>query len=159
MARALAFDLLDAVLVRSLPLEEAFENHPGTARLDARDRALARNLAATVIRRLGQIDALIDCCLGRPLPIKAQTARQIIRLGACQLLFMRVPSHAAVDTAVRLAEARGQGPYKKLVNAVLRRIDREGGAVMEAQDAPRLNTPDWLWNSWTAAYCAAPSLA
>lgn len=154
MARALALDLLDAVLVSKRNLEAAFEDHPATSKLEARDRALARNLAATVLRRLGQIDELIDHCLRRPLPPKARTARQIIRLGVCQLMFLRIPSHAAVDTAVTLARQRGQGPYAKLVNAVLRRIAGEGAELLAKQDEARLNTPDWLWRSWMKTYGA-----
>jgi 16S rRNA (cytosine967-C5)-methyltransferase len=53
---------------------------------------------------------------------------------------------------VDLAQARGHGPHKKLANAVLRRVAREGRAIADAQDAARLNTPDWLWQSWAAAY-------
>lgn len=53
---------------------------------------------------------------------------------------------------VALARRRGHGPHAALVNAVLRRLSREGRALADAQDAPRLNTPNWLWRSWRAAY-------
>jgi len=42
--------------------------------------------------------------------------------------------------------------HKGLVNAVLRRLSQEGPSLVELQDAPRLNTPDWLWTSWSRAY-------
>ncbi|MEP5278344.1 MAG: RsmB/NOP family class I SAM-dependent RNA methyltransferase, partial [Alphaproteobacteria bacterium] len=46
------------------------------------------------------------------------------------------------------------GRLAKLVNAVLRRLQREGGDALTGQDAARLNTPDWLWQAWEAAYGA-----
>jgi 16S rRNA (cytosine967-C5)-methyltransferase len=76
----------------------------------------------------------------------------MLRLGIAQLLFLRTPPHAAVATTVDLAEARGFISHKGLVNAVLRRLSQEGATLAQAHDAPRLNTPDWLWESWTRAY-------
>ncbi len=152
MPRACALDLLDAVCTRKQPLHEAIDGHLGLSRLPARDRALARNMVSTVLRRRGQIDALIDHCLDRPLPRKAQGVLNFLRLGAGQILFLKIPPHAAVDTTVTLARQRRHGAHKALINAVLRRFCREAGKMIKAQDAARLNTPDWLWESWRAAY-------
>ncbi|MCZ6466649.1 MAG: MFS transporter [Alphaproteobacteria bacterium] len=151
-ARSVAFDLLGAVLGRKRPLDEAVDAHPALPALAARDRAFARQIISTTLRRLGQIDILIDHCLERPLPPKARAVRDLLRLGVCQLLFLGTPPHAAVATTVELAQHTGHGPHKKLVNAILRRLEREGRALVEAQDAARLNTPDWLWSAWCAAY-------
>ncbi len=151
-ARALAFDVVDAVLRRKRTLEDAIADHPAFDGLAARDRAFARNLAATTIRRLGQIDAMIDHALERPLPKKAAGVPIVLALGLAQILFLRTPPHAAVATSVELAQSLGHGPHKGLVNAVLRRLAREGDALLAAQDAARLNTPDWLWQSWSKAY-------
>ncbi len=151
-ARAVALDLIAAVLKRRRPLDEALEAHAGLAALDGRERAFARNLAATTLRRLGQIDALIGHCLERPLPRRATAVRDVLRLGVCQLLFLETPPHAAVNTTVAMLDERDLAPYKKLVNAILRRLGREGRTLLEKQDAARLNTPDWLWRSWRAAY-------
>ena len=150
--RGAALDLLEAVLRRGRSLNDAIPDHPGFAGLDGRDRAFARLLTATTLRRLGQIDAVIDAALERPLPRKTQGVRDILRLGTVQLLFLDTPAHAAVATAVDLAQARKHGPHKKLVNAILRRLGREGRALAEAQDAARLNTPDWLWEAWVKAH-------
>ena len=154
MPRAAALEVLDFVLRRKRPLDAALADHPGLPRLAERDRALARNLVATTLRRLGQIDALIAHCLERPLPNKAAAANDILRLGVCQLVFLKTPPHAAVDTAVGLAQECGQGPHMGLINAVLRRLADEGPGLARAQDAPRLNTPPWLWESWTTTYGA-----
>jgi 16S rRNA (cytosine967-C5)-methyltransferase len=151
-ARGLALDWLEAVLDRRRPLDEATAAAPPPEAMPPSDRAFARLLALTVLRRLGQIDALVGRCLERPLPARAASAQGLLRLGAAQLLFLGTPPHAAVDTTVRLAAARGAGPYRRLVNAVLRRLAREGAGWREGQDAARLNTPNWLWRSWSAAY-------
>ena len=151
-ARLLALDVLDAVLLRRGALEAAFDAAAATYDLAPRDRAFARNLVATALRRLGQIRALVDGCLERPLPRAAKGVGPVLALGVCQLLFLKTPAHAAVDTSVDLAARRGLDAHKKLVNAVLRRLSREGEALAAAQDAPRLNTPDWLWRSWSETY-------
>lgn len=150
--RSVALDILDAVVERSRPLDDLLESHPGLAGLEERDRAFVRVLVATALRRLGQLDDLIGRCLSTPLPRKAVEIQHILRLGAVQLLFLGTPAHAAVDTAVDLAKQRGHTAHKKLVNAVLRRLDRDGPAWVAGQDAARLNLPDWLWASWCAAY-------
>ena len=151
-AREIALDCLAAVLRRGRPLEEALDDHPGYGRLATRDRAFARLLVASTLRRLGQIDRLIGHCLDRPLPAKARGVTDILRLGLAQLLFIGTPAHAAVDTTVTLAARHGPANLKPLVNAVMRRMTREGAGLAAAQDAARLNTPDWLWRSWSKAY-------
>ncbi|HZS81873.1 MAG TPA: RsmB/NOP family class I SAM-dependent RNA methyltransferase [Stellaceae bacterium] len=151
-ARSVAIDLIGAVLRRKRPLDDAIEDNIDMSGLPTRDRAFARLLVATVLRRLGQIDALIAHCLNTPLPPRAAAVHDMLRLGIAQLLFLRTPAHAAVATTVDLAEARGFISHKGLVNAVLRRLSQEGPGLVQLQDAPRLDTPDWLWQSWSAAY-------
>jgi len=151
-ARSVAIDLIGAVLRRRRPLDEAIEENGELAGLPARDRAFARLLVAMVLRRLGQIDALIAHCLNTPLPPRAAMVHDMLRLGIAQLLFLRTPPHAAVATSVDLAEVRGYMSHKGLVNAVLRRLSLEGAALAEAQDAGRMNTPQWLWRAWSEAY-------
>lgn len=157
-ARAIAFDLVRAVLRQSMPLDDVLDAHAALAGLEPRDRAFARLLVATVLRRLGQIDALIESCLDKPGLPKA-AVQDILRLGTAQILFLETPAHAAVDTTVALAAARGAPHYKGLVNAVMRRLARDGAAMAAAQDAGRLNTPDWLWLSWRQAYGTARTRA
>jgi 16S rRNA (cytosine967-C5)-methyltransferase len=151
-ARNVALDLIGAVLRRKRPLDDAIDENPAMPLLSGRDRAFARLLVATALRRLGQIDALIASCLSTPLAPRAAVVQDILRLGVSQLLFLRTPPHAAVATSVDLAHGRGFLSHKGLVNAVLRRLSVEGPEVVAAQDAPRLNTPTWLWRSWTLAY-------
>ena len=151
-ARKTALALLRAVLEEGRPLDEALTRNPHMAKLEVRDRAFARLLLVTALRRLGQIDAVIDACLDRPIRPKDVMLRHILRLGAVQLLFLDTPPHAAVNTSLDLAKGPRLAGQRGLLNAVLRRLSREGKAMVAAQDAARLNTPDWLWDSWTAAY-------
>lgn len=153
-ARGAALWLLVQVLDRGRALDEALEQAlaPGgrMTSLAGRDRAFARLLSSTVLRRLGQLDDAIGRCLDRPLNRRGEAARNTLRLAAAQLLFLDTPAHAAVDAAVRQV-ARWPG-LKGLVNAVGRRLAREGPALLAAQDSERLNCPAWLWQSWVAAY-------
>lgn len=151
-ARAVAHELLAAVLWRRQALDEALPAHRGLAALDPRDRAFTRQLVATTLRRLGQIDALIAHGLSAPLPDRARPVTDVLRLGVAQLAFLGTPGHAAVSTSVDLVDAVGHRKMKGLVNAVLRRLARESEALIATQDAARLNTPDWLWQSWSTAY-------
>ena len=151
-ARDVALELLGAVLRRKRPLDDAIDDNPAIALLSGRDRAFARLLVATTLRRLGQIDELITFCLNTPLAPRAAAVHDILRLGVAQLLFLRTPPHAAVATSVDLAHGRGFLSHKGLVNAVLRRLSVEGGELSQSQDAARLNTPEWLWRSWSKAY-------
>jgi 16S rRNA (cytosine967-C5)-methyltransferase len=151
-ARQVALDLIGAVLGRERPLDEAIDDNSVMSKLSLRDRAFARLLVATVLRRLGQIDSLIASCLANPLPPRAAQVHDILRLGIAQLLFLHTPAHAAVATSVDLAQNRGFPVHKGLVNAVLRRLCVEGTERLATHDAARLNTPSWLWQSWTRHY-------
>jgi 16S rRNA (cytosine967-C5)-methyltransferase len=151
-ARDAALDLIGAVLRRKRALDDAIDENPSMHQLSGRDRAFARLLVATALRRLGQIDAVIALCLKTPLAPRAALVHDILRLGVAQLLFLRTPAHAAVATSVDLAHGRGFISHKGLVNAVLRRLSVDGAGHVGAQDAARLNTPDWLWRSWSCSY-------
>ncbi len=145
--RRVALDTLDATLGRRpKPADEALVGHPAFEDLDRRDRAFARLLVLTVLRRLGELDAL-----ARPhlrFEPKDLRARNILRLGTAQLRFLGTPAHAAVNETVRLAVGK-QAPMVPMLNAVLRRV---ADAPPVELDAARLDTPSWLFNSWTAAY-------
>jgi len=153
--RGVALDLLFTVLAKRVPFDDAWDASRSLRALEPRDRAFVRMLVATTLRRLGQIDAAIQGSLNKQGQQLKAVVQDILRLGAAQLLFLGTPAHAAVDTAVELAVARKQHPYKGLINAVLRRLDRERVSILAEQDAGRLNTPDWLWLSWRKAYGTA----
>ncbi len=142
--RDAAFALLTAVLDRHRPLEESLDALPA---MDARDRAAGHRLAASVLRRLGSLDAVLEPYLTKAPP---PAVRNVLRIGAAGILFLATPAHAAVGTAVALAKARGLAPFSGLVNALLRRVAAAGPAALEGLDGPRLDTPPWLWAAWGA---------
>jgi 16S rRNA (cytosine967-C5)-methyltransferase len=152
LPRRIALDLLSRVLDRGRPLDEALNTDRRLADLAARDRAFVRTLVAGTLRRLGQIDALIAGAVQRPLPAAARPVRHILRLGVHQLMFLGTAPHAAVATAVALTRSARLDHHAAFVNAVLRRLAREAPALIEGQDAERLNTPAWLWRTWSEAY-------
>ncbi|MHA1564654.1 MAG: RsmB/NOP family class I SAM-dependent RNA methyltransferase [Alphaproteobacteria bacterium] len=151
-ARARALAMLGRIHDRGLTpaLAEAEDRH--LAKLSPRDRAYARLLLTTTLRRRGQLDHVIAACLRKPLGTKQSRLQNLLRLGAMQLLFLDTPSYAAIDSMVDLARSTGLTAFTGLTNAVLRRIDAERDTLLDESLAPRLNTPDWLWHSWCAAY-------
>ncbi|MCA8928202.1 MAG: MFS transporter [Alphaproteobacteria bacterium] len=154
--RAAAGRTLYHVLDRRRPLEEAMAEDPAWGKLHGRDRAFARLLVTTVLRRLGQIDDAVGRFVQRQPEGRDAYVRHVLRLAAAQLLFLDTPPHAAVDQATRMT--RGPG-MKSMVNAVLRRLVEARGTVLREQDADRLNLPDWLWRSWCEAYGEAATRA
>jgi 16S rRNA (cytosine967-C5)-methyltransferase len=93
-------------------------------RIAGRDAAFATELAYGTLRLRGRYDAILARCVTRPLEQLDPEVLDVLRLGAHQLLGMRVPSHAAVSETVALARDRvGAGPAQ-MVNAVLRAVDR-----------------------------------
>jgi 16S rRNA (cytosine967-C5)-methyltransferase len=158
-SRRIALDVLVACLDKGQPLDDALAQHRGFPALDPRDRAFVRLLLATTLRRLGEIDEVLGVLIERPLDGANAAGKQVLRLGAAQLLFLGTPPHAAVDTSVRLVESVRLPHLKGLANAVLRRVAAEGVAMLGDRDPARLNTPGWLWNSWTASYGEAATRA
>jgi 16S rRNA (cytosine967-C5)-methyltransferase len=154
--RRIAADIIDGVLRRHRPLDEQLEGanaHPGLAGLPDRDRALVRALVAMVLRRLGTLRHLIGLLLDRGLPKEAPRVETSLLIGAAQILFLDVPDHAAVDLAVRLVQGdRHAAHFAGLVNAVLRRLTREGAARLTELDMAALDTPKWLMECWVGAY-------
>jgi 16S rRNA (cytosine967-C5)-methyltransferase len=151
-ARRIAADIIGGVLRRKRPLDELLEVS-GLGALPERDRALARTIVATVLRRLGTLRHLLAEQLERGIPREAPHIEAILLTGAVQILFLDVPDHAAVDLAVRLAQAdRHAARYSGLINAVLRRLARDGKARLAALDPVPLDTPEWLMQRWIAHY-------
>ena len=144
-ARTAALDLLTAALSRRAGLEEGL-SHPALSTLSPRDRAFARAVVMATLRHLGPIDQALQSRLQKPPP---ERVVQILRLAVAQLFVLETPPHAAVSSAVDLAQAHKQSQaFKGLVNGVLRALLRE---PPEVSDPERL-APPWLFARWTAAY-------
>ena len=128
-ARGAAYDLLHAVAADDAYANLVWPTILADARLDARDAGFATELAYGTLRWRGLYDEVLSRCVDRPLVKLDGRVLDLLRLGAHQILSMRVPEHAAVSETVALTrQVAGEGPAK-LVNAVLRRVidggDRE----------------------------------
>ncbi|HEY1631126.1 MAG TPA: transcription antitermination factor NusB [Rhizomicrobium sp.] len=152
-ARIAAQDILSEVLRRRRPLDMALDTILSAAKLDPRDAGFARAIAGETLRRFGQIDALLRHFIPKPpAPHRSGPTLEILLAGACELLFLDVAAHAAVDAANRLAARDKRAMhFKPLINAALRRIAREGREALAQQDA-HLAAPDWLWERWRETY-------
>ena len=157
-ARKAALAILSGVLQKRRPLDAQLEQLAG---LEARDAGFARALVSQTLRHMGALDAVLRKFLAKPLaPHKAGVASEILLLGACELLILKVPAHAAVDAANQLASKDHKAVhFKPLINAVLRKVAGQGEMVLSGLDRERLSTPDWLWTRWTAQYGAGTARA
>lgn len=153
-ARAAAHQALAECLRRKRPLDLALDDAVAARNLTSRDSGFARAIANETVRRLGQLEDLVRHFVPRtPPPHRAGATLEILLAGTCELLFLDVAAHAAVDGANRLAASDSKAVhFKPLINAALRRIVREGASVVVKQDAARLNMPDWLWPRWCETY-------
>ena len=139
-ARRIAADIVGGVLRQKRPLDEQLEQSDLGA-LPERDRALVRTIVATVLRRLGTLRHLLATLLEKGLPQSAPKVEDILLIGAAQILFLDVPDHASVDLSVRLAQADLHAShYSGLVNAVLRKLARDGKADARRRSTPRCST-------------------
>jgi 16S rRNA (cytosine967-C5)-methyltransferase len=172
------------------PVMDILESLPQFSKLSVRDRAFCRLLVTTTERRMGQIDKVIDFCCnkgknGISITTREQTSspssstkpkrldpllRNVLRLGIAQILFARVPAHAAVQETVELLRHNNGDngtnrnrrrkpvvaePKIKFVNAVLRRVTRTGvDTILEDAGASYvgLNAAPWLVHELRAAW-------
>ncbi|KRC79684.1 RsmB/NOP family class I SAM-dependent RNA methyltransferase [Sphingomonas sp. Root241] len=139
-ARRAALKLLDAVLRRGLALEQALDS--AASGLAPNDRGLAHAIAAETLRRLPDLDALIDSATQRDLPDDAK-ARFALRIALVQALVLGTPGHAAISTVLPLVDG---GP-RKLVHGVFGTLIRQGASLPEP---PTL--PDSVALRWHAAW-------
>jgi 16S rRNA (cytosine967-C5)-methyltransferase len=114
-------------VLHAVTTEDAYANLllPGRLRahaLEGRDAAFATELVSGTLRRQGTYDAVLAALVRRPLDRMDPGVLDVLRLGAHQLLSMRVPVHAAVATSVDLCRARASHGAAGLVNAVLRKV-------------------------------------
>lgn len=156
VARKVAADILGKVIHGRRPLDQELDAETGNSTLRAliaKDRALVRAILGASLRRRGQIAAVLDSLLEKPIPEKTGRIEDILHVSIAQILFMDVPDHAAVAIAVSITDQDRRGrPYKGLVNGVLRRVAREKAELLSRFDRPELAAPDWLFASWRAAY-------
>lgn len=121
-ARAVAYELLRRVWTDDAYANLLLPELIRAARLDSRDAAFATEIAYGTLRWRGLLDRVVEIAAGRELERVDPPLRDVLRLGAYQLLQTRVPAHAAVSTSVDLAASLGFTSAKGFVNATLRRV-------------------------------------
>ena len=157
-ARALATVLSGkASLNSSLPKE--------LDKVEARDRGLVQDLAFGTARWQPRLDALAERLLQKPFKAADADVHALLLVGLYQLLYTRVPAHAAIGETVGCADKLKKPWAKALLNAVLRRAQRESDAILaELERDPVVRTahPRWLqkslkafWPEQWEAICAA----
>lgn len=151
-ARKSAYKILCAVLLKTTPLDQVLADKETFGVMDARDRNLARMIVMTALRHKGQLDGIIKRSRNPKDDFKPEKIRMLLYVGLTQILFMKVPDHAAVDTTVELAEQDRLTRQKGLINAILRRATREGKRWLDRQDAVQLNIPAYLLSAWVKDY-------
>lgn len=150
--RQVAYDILGQVLGQKNPLDQTLARHKNFNTLESRDRNLTRMIVATILRRKLQMDKLIELAQDKPQQLRPSNIYYFLYIGIAQLLFMDVPDHAAVDVTVRLAEAEKMERQKGLINAILRRIGREGKENLSKMDMVQTTIPQWLLELWIKDY-------
>jgi 16S rRNA (cytosine967-C5)-methyltransferase len=152
-ARDVAVSALFSVFIERRAFDDVFAKAAASRNLEARDRAFARLIAATVMRHHGELRAVIATFLEKPLPEKQGRLEHILLSAAAQLLFLQTPPHAAISLAVDQCRADSAARrFDKLTNAVLRRVSERGAEILASLDGVALNVPAWMLARWSAHY-------
>ena len=143
--RAAAARVVHAVRADGRSLTDALQDT--TTNFDERDGALLQALCFGTLRLLPRLDALAALLLTRPLQRGDRILNELMAVGLYQLVAMRIPEHAAVAATVGAARNLGRPRAAGLINATLRRFQRERSALLARIDddpTTRWLFPDWL---------------
>ncbi|BAW20594.1 MULTISPECIES: 16S rRNA (cytosine(967)-C(5))-methyltransferase RsmB [Pseudomonas] len=134
-------------------------------KVDERDRGLTQDLAFGTARWQPRLDLLAAQLLQKPFKAADADVQALLLVGLYQLFYTRIPAHAAIGETVGCADKLKKPWAKGLLNAVLRRAQREGEALlagMERDPVVRTAHPRWLqkalkafWPEQWEAICAA----
>jgi len=136
-ARRIAYDALRRIESHGAYANLVMRAVLGSSELSDSDRRFATDLVYGTTRMRRACDALLDRFIAVP---PDEGTRTLLRLGAYQLMYARIPPHAAVSETVALAPKRTRG----FVNAVLRKLSSAGPSMRWPSEAARLSYPDWL---------------
>lgn len=163
-ARRIAYEVIRAVHESEAYANLLLPSKLAEAGLSEADAGLATELTYGTLRRQGYYDRILALVTGRPLDKLDPEVLDVLRLGAHQLLGMRVASHAAVDESVALVAASGKRSATGFVNGVLRTLARStpeewrtnalaglsGERLLAAEEAH----PLWIVRAFAAALAA-----
>ncbi|MBD3609026.1 MAG: 16S rRNA (cytosine(967)-C(5))-methyltransferase, partial [Gammaproteobacteria bacterium] len=147
-ARPLAVRILKEVLNKGRSLSTALPTNLPKA--DEGERALCQELCYGTLRYYLRLSALAEQLLSKPLKAKDLDVQLLILMGLYQLLYMRLPEHAAVSETVKVVQSLKKPWAKGLVNAVLRRLQREKETLLAKLDTSPISQysqPQWIIDS------------
>lgn len=150
-ARAAAFHILSKVEAGRGHSDDLLHSLAVNALSEA-DRNLTTTLVLGTLRWQIALDSLLRGFMQRPFQETPIAAVIALRLGALQLLLLdRIPAHAALNESVELAKANGAAHSAGMVNAILRRVQREKD-TLKARLSAEAAHPQWLIDRWRANY-------
>ena len=120
---------------------------PLQGKVKERDRGLVQELAFGTARWYPRLSALAACLLQKPLKASDREVQALLLVGLYQLLHTRIPAHAAIAETVQAAASLKKPWAKGLLNAILRRVQRESERLLadiDVEPAVRLAHPEWL---------------
>lgn len=153
--RAAAARLVHAVRVEGCSLTNPLQS--AITEFGERDATLLQAICFGTLRELPRLEALIALLLTRPMRRADRILEALIAVGLYQLSAMRIPSHAAVSATVAAAAVLGRARAGGLINATLRRFQREQQALLEQISGDQAATwlfPDWLLGRLRSAWPA-----
>lgn len=145
-SRIAAAEVVDQILHRGASLKAAMNTVLPKFK-DVRDRALVEAMVFAVVRQHARYAAALDGWMARPLAERDGILRALIYVGFAQLDAMQLPAHAALDSTVEAVRHIKRPKQAGMVNAVLRRAQREG-----VPGSPALAWPEWLRTRVEAAW-------
>ena len=152
--RSLAAQAVEQVLEKGQSLSNVLP--PLQQKVSDKDKALLQELCFGVLRTLSQLDWLIGKLMSRPMTGKQRVVHYLIMVGIYQLLYTRIPPHAALAETVEGAVAIKRPQLKGLINGVLRQFQRQQEELLSefSRSEIRFLHPSWVLKRLQKAYPA-----
>ncbi|KAE9538440.1 16S rRNA (cytosine(967)-C(5))-methyltransferase RsmB [Ursidibacter maritimus] len=150
-SRALAAQIILQVLDQGKSLSTVLpEVH---SHINIKDQSLIQEMTFGICRVLPRLESIVKLLVEKPLKGKTRLVHCLLLVGLYQLLYMRVPSHAAVDEVVNATKVLKLDSFRGLVNGVLRRFLREQADILAKVDKHwQTLHPEWLVNKLKKSY-------
>jgi len=140
------------VLAKRMTIDDALDRVATKNRLSDEDKRLVHAISGCVFRKLPYIDTVLRHLMTQGKDPKPPILRNLLRVGIAQLLYMAVPEHAAVNTAVSATGSLRLSKQKGLVNAILRSAQRQKQQLLNDEPDALEMLPEWLKDGWIAHY-------
>lgn len=143
--RAVAAQILLQVLDQGKSLSALLPQ--AAAQVKQQDLPLLQEICFGVCRALPRLERIIALLVTKPLKGKTRIVHSLLLVGLYQLLYLRIPPHAAVDEVVSATKALKSDNFRALINGVLRRFLREQPQILAVVDKHwQTLHPEWLVN-------------